>query len=76
MKAIVWTKQNCPYCENAKVLLNQKGIEFEVREVTAGLWTKEQLLEAVPSAKTVPQVFLDNQLIGGFTELREYFSKI
>lgn len=76
MKAIVWSKTPCPYCENAKALLTQKGIEFEVRDVTAGTWTKEQLLEAVPNAVSVPQVFLDDQLIGGFKELREYFSKV
>jgi len=76
MKAIVWSKTPCPHCENAKALLNQKGIEFEVRDVTAGTWTKEQLLEAVPNAASVPQVFLDDQLIGGFTELRKYFSKV
>ena len=69
MKAIVWSKTPCPYCENAKKLLDSKGIEYEVRDVTAGTWTKEQLLEAVPNARTVPQVFLDDELIGGYTEL-------
>jgi len=69
MKAIVWSKTPCPYCENAKKLLDIKGIEYEVRDVTAGTWTKEQLLEAVPNARTVPQVFLDDELIGGYTEL-------
>jgi glutaredoxin 3 len=72
-KAIVWSKPNCPYCEQAKALLNTKGIEFEERKVGRG-WTKEQLLEAVPAARTVPQIFLDDQLIGGFTELRSHLS--
>jgi len=31
---------------------------------------EEELLEAVPNARTVPQIFLDGQLIGGFTELK------
>jgi len=69
MKAIVWSKTPCPFCENAKALLTHKGIEFEVRDITEGTWTKEQLLEAVPNARTVPQVFLDDELIGGYTEL-------
>ena len=36
-------------------------------------WTREQLLEAVPEARTLPQIFLDDKLIGGFTELRKHF---
>ena len=67
MKAIVWSKDNCPYCVQAKALLNQKNIQFEERKIGEG-WTKEQLLEAVPSARTVPQIFLDGELVGGFTE--------
>ena len=47
-----------------------KGIEFEERNVSTD-WTKEQLLEAIPSARTVPQIVLDGELIGGFTELRK-----
>lgn len=71
MKAIVWSKHHCPYCDQAKALLTQKGIEFEERKVGDG-YTKEDLLEAVPTARTVPQIFLDEQLIGGFTELKKY----
>jgi len=71
-KAIVWSKNQCPYCDQAKALLKLKGIEFEERNVQTD-WTKEQLLEAVPTARTVPQIFLDEQHIGGFTELKKYF---
>jgi glutaredoxin 3 len=70
MKAIVWSKYNCPYCDQAKALLTQKGIEFEERKIGDG-YTKEDLLEAVPSARTVPQIFLGEELVGGFTELKK-----
>jgi len=72
MKAIVWSKDHCPYCVQAKTLLSQKGIEFEERKIGDG-YTKEDLLEAVPNARTVPQIFLDGELVGGFTELRAKF---
>lgn len=75
MKAIVWSKNQCPYCDQAKALLKHKAIEFEERNVSKD-WTKEQLLEAVPNARTVPQIFLDDKLIGGFTELREHLAKV
>ncbi len=71
MKAIVWSKYHCPYCDQAKALLKSKNIEFEERKIGDG-FTKEELLEAVPNARTVPQVFLDGKLIGGFTELQSY----
>ena len=71
MKAVVWSKNACPFCDQAKNLLKLKGIEFEERTISTD-WTREQLLEAVPDARTVPQIFLDEQLIGGFTELRKH----
>ena len=74
MKAIVWSKDSCPFCVQAKGLLKQKGIEFEERNVSKD-WTREQLLEAVPDARTVPQIFVDEVLVGGFTELREYLKE-
>jgi glutaredoxin len=72
MKAIVWSKTQCPYCDQAKSLLKQRGIEFEERNIESGNWTREQLLEAVPNARSVPQIFLDETLIGGFNELRRH----
>ena len=69
MKAIVWSKYHCPYCDQAKALLTHKGIQFEEKKIGDG-YTKEELLEAVPTARTVPQIFLDGELIGGFTELK------
>jgi len=73
MQAIVWSKPNCPYCEQAKTLLNNKGIAYEERKIGDG-YTKEDLLEAVPNARTVPQIFLDGKLVGGFTELKEHLN--
>ena len=73
MKAVVWSKNSCPFCVQAKALLKQKNIEFEERNISQGNWTKEQLLEAVPTARTLPQIFLDDNYIGGFTELRKHF---
>jgi glutaredoxin 3 len=74
MKAIVWSKYNCPFCDQAKALLTQKGISFEERKIGDG-FTKEDLLEAVPAARSVPQIFLSETYIGGFTELKNYLQK-
>ena len=69
-KAVVWSKYHCPYCDQAKALLTSKGIQFEEKKIGDG-YSKEELLEAVPNARTVPQIFLDGELVGGFNELKK-----
>ena len=75
MRATVWSKDQCPYCVMAKDLLRTQGIEYVERNISQGAWTKEQLMEAVPHARTLPQVFIDQQLIGGYDQLKKYFQK-
>lgn len=75
MKAIVWTKENCGQCLQAKNMLKLRGIDYEERMIGMG-WTKEDLLEAVPDARSVPQIFFDGQLVGGFIELKERLQNV
>jgi len=70
MKAVIWSRYHCPYCDQAKALLKSKGIMFEEKKIGYG-YSKEELLEAVPTARTVPQIFIDGELVGGFTELKK-----
>ena len=58
----------------AKDLLKQKGIEYEERSL-AKEWKVQQLLEAVPGARSVPQIFVDEKYIGGYEELVEHLKK-
>ena len=48
MEIVVYSKDHCPYCDQAKALLKSKGIQFEERKIGDG-YTKEELLEAVPN---------------------------
>lgn len=72
MKAVVWSKPMCPYCVSAKSLLQNKGYEIEERIIGFG-WNREQLFEAVPNARTVPQIFLDGEYVGGYDNLVKHF---
>ncbi len=68
-KIIVYTRDYCPYCRQAKALLQSKDVEFE--EINMG--DDEALLEKIWSQsgrKTVPQIFVDGKPIGGYQELR------
>ena len=72
MKAIVWSKDNCTYCDQAKKLLEEKGVDFEEKKIGHGN-TLEDLLAVVPNARTAPQIFLGEEQVGGFMELKEKF---
>ena len=73
-KAIIWSKYHCTYCDQARALLKQHNITFEERKIGDG-YTKEELLESVPHARTVPQIFLDDRYIGGFAELQKHLQQ-
>jgi len=73
MKAIVWSKYHCTYCDQAKTLLEVSGYEIEERKIGDG-YTKDELLEVVPNAKSVPQIFVNDEYIGGYTELTNYLN--
>ena len=74
MTAIVWSKDNCTFCDQAKALLEQRNIAYEEKKIGHG-YTREDLLEAVPTARTVPQIFVNKNYVGGFTELRKYIEE-
>ena len=71
MKVVIWSKYHCPYCDQAKLLLGQRNIKFEEKKIGDG-YTKEELLEEIPTARSVPQIIIDDKVIGGFTELKEF----
>ena len=73
-KAIIWSRDNCTFCDQAKALLEQRNIAYEEKKIGHG-YTREDLLEAVPTARTVPQIFVYNNHIGGFQELRKYIEE-
>ena len=73
-KAIIWSNIGCHFCEMAKDLLKQKGIEYEERSL-AKEWKIQQLLEAVPGARSVPQIFVDDKYVGGYDELVDHLKK-
>ncbi len=69
----VYSKPNCPQCQQAKALLEATGIQYETLMLGTD-YNREELLTIAPGARTVPQIVADGVLIGGFPELREYLS--
>lgn len=71
MTVIMYSKPNCPYCVKAKRLFEMRNIEFVERTVGVDT-TREELLEAAPNARTVPQIFINGENIGGYDQLVTY----
>lgn len=69
-KAEVWSQTNCPACQEAKRLLTSFGIEYAEMMLGENV-TKKDLIEKVPNARSVPQIFLDGKYVGGLQELKK-----
>lgn len=70
MNVILYSKDNCSYCTNAKLLLTSKGISFTEMKLGED-FTRETLLDMFPEAKTFPVVVVDGFNIGGYVQLKE-----
>ncbi len=64
----IYTKTDCPYCEKAKDLFDSKGIEYETYNVTDDDDRFEEMVERADGRKTAPEVFIDDELIGGWDD--------
>ncbi len=67
-KVLIYTKSFCPYCDRAKDLLTRKGVKYE--EVYLDDRPEEYAtLKQRTGMMTVPQIFINDQLVGGYTDL-------
>ena len=67
-KVTVYTTPYCPYCHRAKLLLRSKDVEFE--EIDASDDAVRDELVAQTQWRTVPQIFIGEEFVGGFDELQ------
>jgi glutaredoxin-related protein len=74
MKVTLYTKHDCFYCSQAKVLLASKNIQFTELKLNED-FSRANLLEMFPSAKTFPVVVVDGFNIGGFSQLQTIISE-
>ena len=66
----IYSKSWCPFCLRAKRLLEEKGQEFVEFDVELDADKYDEMLERSQGRWTVPEIFIDGDLIGGFDELR------
>lgn len=70
MKVTIYSKSDCIFCERAIALANQKGHDLTVLKLDED-FTREQLFEQFPTARSFPQIIVDGETIGGFKEFND-----
>jgi len=68
-KVVVYTTNYCPFCHMAEKMLRTKDVDFERIDVANDLETRKWLVK-VTGQTTVPQIFIDEQSIGGFSDMQ------
>lgn len=66
----VFTREGCQYCAKAKAILTELGYDYA--EIPLSHSTRSKVVGAVAGKKTVPQVFVNGELIGGLEELERW----
>ena len=69
MKVEIYSKPQCPYCDMAKRLAEQKGFDLTYKMLNED-FDREALMETFPGARTYPQIIVDGEKIGGYTEFK------
>lgn len=69
MNVEIYSKPQCPYCDMAKRLAEQKGYNLTYKMLGED-FGREEMLETFPGARTFPQIIVDGEKIGGYTEFK------
>jgi glutaredoxin 3 len=69
-RIMMYTRQDCPFSEQARLFLEEKGIPYEEVDITGSPELQAEM-EASGGTSSTPQIFLDGELLGGFDDLLE-----
>jgi glutaredoxin 3 len=69
-KVEVYTTPYCPFCVRAKALLNSKKVAFEEIDVSDDPILRQKMVKRAGGRRTVPEIFVNDRIIGGYDELR------
>lgn len=69
---IIYTKNNCPFCDMAKNLINIKNLQYKEVNISNDQNKIDEMIKKAQGRRSVPQIFIDGEHIGGFDDLSEY----
>ena len=75
MKIVIYSKQNCVYCSKAKHLVKSLGLEYEEKMMESFDSPQAMLEDIGKQVRTMPQIKIDGELVGGYNQLVEYFNE-
>ena len=74
MKVEIYTKNNCIWCDRAKLLLDSKDIEFKEIDLSDDQKREKFYNSIGENVKTVPLIYIDDLRIGGYQDLVAWFN--
>ncbi len=80
MRIDIYSKDNCPFCTKAFILAQKIQKESSQQNHTMSIYkldrdfTREELMEKFPGAKTFPQIMIDKKVIGGYQEFEAWYN--
>ena len=69
-KVVIYTGPMCNYCSAAKHLLNKKKITYTEFDIGTDSSKMQEMQERTKGARTIPQIFVGETYVGGYTELK------
>ena len=75
MKVLIYTKDNCIWCDRAKILLDSNKISYNEIDLSDDSERLKFYEKIGDNVKTVPQVFIDDKRIGGFQDLKVFLDE-
>ena len=76
MKIItMYTGPMCNFCEAAKRLFSRNNLKYQEIDISSTAGLREEMIKKSNGRRTIPQIFFDDQHIGGYQELRELEKK-
>ena len=75
MKIVIYSKDNCLYCTKAKGLVKSLGLEYEERKLESFESVDKMLEDIGKQVRQMPQIKIDEELIGGYNQLVEHFNE-
>ena len=76
MKIVIYSKNNCQFCTKAKHLVKTLGLEYVEKSLEKDFDSNPvKLVEDIgKQVRTMPQIKIDDKLVGGYNQLIEYFA--
>jgi glutaredoxin len=72
---VIYSKDNCPWCDRAKELMNSKGDQYDEIKIGRDI-TRDEFMEQFPNVRTVPYIIVNKEVTGGYDVLLSHYNSL